>query len=236
MSRKSTHLSRLYAPKSWRINRKETKWITNTVPGTHKKDLSIPLVVALRDNINLISTRRELNYLINNKLIKLNNRFVKTSKVAAGLFDVISLPSVKKYFRVMLDIKGKFNLVEISEKDSSFILLKVIRKTAIRGNKILVTLSNGYNLVYDKKISVNDSVIFDLTTNKIKSILSFSKGDLVYFIRGKRAGKVAKFEEKQSLGIFKRTYIAKLKMDKESIESDMKNLIAIGNGKEVNLA
>jgi ribosomal protein S4E len=66
--------------------------------------------------------------------------------------------------------------------------------------------------------------------------LSFRKGDLVYFIRGKRAGKVAKFEEKQSLGIFKRTYIAKLKMDKESIESDMKNLIAIGNGKEVNLA
>lgn len=235
MSRKSTHMSRLYAPKSWRINRKETKWITNTMPGTHKKDLSIPLVVAVRDNLKLVSTKRELNYLINNKLILLNNKPVNNSKIAAGLFDVIALPKVKKYYRIILDKTGKFNLIEISDKDSNLTLLKVIRKVALNGKEIRVTLSNGYNVKFDKKISVNDTVLFDTSAGKIKSVLSYKKGEMVYFTRGKRAGNIAEYQEMTELGLFKKTYIAKLKLNKEIIESDTKNIMSIGNGKEIKL-
>ena len=233
MSRKSTHMSRLYAPKSWRINRKETKWVTNTIPGTHKKDLSIPLVVAIRDNLKLVSTKRELNYLINNKLILLNNKAVNNSKIAAGLFDVVAFPTVKKYYRVVLDKNGKFMLIEISDKESNLILLKVTRKVAAKGKKIILTLSNGYNINFDKKVSVNDTVVFDTSLGKIKNVLSYKKGEMVYFIRGKRAGNTAEYQEKTELGLFKKTYIAKLKLNKEVIDSDIKNIMSIGNGKEI---
>ena len=151
------------------------KWITNTMPGTHKKDLSIPLVVAVRDNLKLVSTKRELNYLINNKLILLNNKAVNNSKIAAGLFDVVAFPNVKKYYRVVLDKNGKFMLIEISDKESNLILLKVTRKVAAKGKKIILTLSNGYNINFDKKVSVNDTVVFDTSSGKIKNVLSYKK-------------------------------------------------------------
>ena len=231
MSRKSQHLSKISSPKTWQVLRKSTKWITKPTPGPRKKTESLPLVVLLRDILNIVNNKRELKYLINNELVLVNGINYRDTSFPIGLFDVISFPRIKKNYRVILTNKGRINATEISEKEANLLLLQIIGKRKIRKGKLQINLSNGWNILNSKKGNVSDSIVFDTKSKKIVNIFSYKSGAQVYFIRGKRAGTSATFKELKELGRLKKEKIAVLNVGKDTIESNLSNLMVVGGAK-----
>ena len=227
---KQRHISRLAAPRSWQVARKATKWISKPMPGPRTKLEGIPLVVLLRDVAGIIENKRELKYLINTKKILVNGKLYKETRLSVGLFDVISFPTIKKHYRVVLTKLGKLQMFEISNKEANTLLLQVKGKHSITGGKLQVNLSNGWNELTDSKtkVKVGESVLFDLKKKKITENFGFNKGATVYFVRGKRAGHSATFKSLKESGILRRQKIAVLELGKETIESALNNLITVG--------
>jgi small subunit ribosomal protein S4e len=200
------------------------------MPGPRTNAEGIPLVVLLRDVVGMIENQRELKYLINTKQILVNGKIYRETKFPVGLFDVISFPTVKKHYRVVLTTLGKLQAAEISDKEANTLLLQVNEKTSIKGGKLQINLSNGWNVLTDSKtkIKVGESVLFDLKKKKITENFGFSNGSQVYFVRGKRAGHSATFKSLKETGVLRRQKIAVLELGKETIESSLNNLITVG--------
>jgi small subunit ribosomal protein S4e len=232
MSRKTNHISRLAAPSTWKVMRKSLKWIAKTSPGSRRFHESVPLVVLLRDVEGMIENKRELKFLLNSKSILINGKRYNDTNFPIGLFDVISFPNTKKHYRAVLNNKGKLIAKEISAKESNLLLLKISKKQMIRGGKLQMTLSNGWNVLGQKEGSVSDSVLYDLSNDKIKEIISYKSGAKVYFTDGKRAGTIADFKDQKELGILKRDKLVILTIGKETVESSINNLMVIGDKKE----
>ena len=230
---KQRHVSRLAAPKPWQVARKATKWIAKPTSGPRTKAEGIPLVVLIRDVVGMIENQRELRYLINTKQILVNGKLYRDTKFPVGLFDVISFPTIKKHYRVVLTTLGKLQASEISDKEANTLLLQVNEKTSIKGGKLQINLSNGWNVLTDAKtkIKVGESVLFDLKKKKITENFGFDNGAQVYFVRGKRAGHSATFKSLKETGVLRRQKIAVLELGKETIESSLNNLITVGTKK-----
>jgi len=225
-------LSRIASPSSWKVMRKSIKWVAKTSPGPRRSETSIPLVVFLRDVEGMIENKRELKFLLNSKSILVNGKRYNDTNFPVGLFDVVSFPNIKKHYRAVLNDKGKLIAKEIPAKESNLLLLQIRNKQVIRGGKLQMTLSNGWNILGQKKGAVSDSVLYDLSSNKVKEIISYKSGSKVYFTEGKRAGTIANFKDQKELGLLKRNKLAILEIGKEIIESSMNNLMVIGDKKE----
>ena len=164
------HLSRLAAPKTWKVKRKGIKWITKAKTGAHSLKLSIPLRIVLRDMLNYAGTSNEVKKLVNKKEVLIDNKVRTEERFAVGFMDVIDLPKLKESYRVLFDTKGRLTLKKIT-KDTDLKICKIKNKTKVKGITQL-NLFDGKNLLVDKDIyKTGDSIVWDLKTQKIKSHL-----------------------------------------------------------------
>ncbi len=227
---KKQHLSRLSAPKSWPVKRKGIKWIAKPKPGVYSLEFSLPISVVLRDLLHISNTTRETRFMLNSKEILVNNRVITEVNFAVGLFDVISIPKLKKHYRILMSRNNKFVVVEIPEKESTTLLLRIDNKTKIKKGKIQLNLMNGWNLIADKKsYKTKDVLVFDSKTNKIKDVLVAKKGVIVYFFKGKHSGKIAKLDAIRETGILRKNKIARAINDKGEVwETSINNMIVVG--------
>ncbi len=201
-----SHLKRINAPKSWPIRRKKEIFIKRPFSSGHALDKSIPLLVIFRDMLKKVKTRRELNYIIENKGIYLNDKKVRCSKNAAGLMDVISIPETKEYFRILINNRGLLEIISIDENEAKINPLMIRSKTKIRNGKTQINFTNGHNMIVDKdEYKTGDVLVYDFMNKKIKEHLKLEKGTLVYFTRGRYTGRVAQIEEiKEDMIIYKK--------------------------------
>ena len=101
------HLKRLNAPKSWKIKRKGIKFITRPNPGAHSFSLGMPINIVLREIFEYAKTTKEVKNILNNKEVLINGVRRKDHRFIVGFMDIIAIPGIKAYFRVLLDKKGK---------------------------------------------------------------------------------------------------------------------------------
>src|SRR4030042_268158 len=125
----SKHLKRLNAPRTLKLHRKERKWTIRAMPGPHKLDKSIPLGLAVRDYLNLCDTYKEAKRIISNGEILVDGVKRKDIKFPCGLMDVISIPKLKKDYRLLYDRRGKLTLTEISSENAEWKLCRIENKT-----------------------------------------------------------------------------------------------------------
>jgi len=188
------HLKRLNTPKRWNLSKKQTVFIARPRPGSSSKLMSLPLIVVLRDNLKLISTKSEAKSLINEKKIMVNSKPMMDLNYPIGLFDVITIAVINANYRMVLDYKGGLKPIKISEDESSLKLLKLENKKRLKKGQIQLNFSGGKNLISKDKVKINDSVLFDLKKNKIVKVLPIKKGSKVLVIKGKHAGEIAVLE------------------------------------------
>ena len=190
------HISRLNAPKSWTLLRKETKWIARPLPGPHPINRSITINMVLKDLLGYAKTTREVRTILNKGLVKVDGTVRKNHKFPVGIMDVISFEETKEYFRVLLNKKGKIILLPIKKEESTLKPRKIINKTSLKKNKIQVNFFDGINLILKKgKFNTNDTVVFDLSKKETKEILPLEKGALIFIIDGKQVGKIGIVKE-----------------------------------------
>ncbi len=226
---RNQHLSRLAAPRAWPIKRKGIKWVAKPIPGVHNLETSIPLVIALRDLLGFAKISKNIKQALNTRTIFVNNRIETDIRFPIGIFDVLSIPKVKKYYRLIFNAKGKFNFVNISDKDAEILPLKLVNKTVQKKGKVQLNFSNGWNFLADKiECSTNDTILFDLKERKIKNILNLKKGVSVYIIGGKHIGKIGIFDKIKSTGLLKKNKIASIIIDKAKVETSLAYVFVIG--------
>lgn len=215
------HIKRTSIGKFWPIARKGTTFLA---VASHDQTNSIPLVVVLRDILSLIKNKKELKRLINEKQVKINQKDIFEENYPVNLFDVISLPAIKKNYRAFLSRKKKFIFEETSDKESQTKSFKVLSKKILRKGKIQLNLMYGRNIIVKEDIPSGSSVILNLKDNKIVKIILLEKGQNAFVFKGKHAGKSGKIEN-----IFVRggKKIVKITSEKERINVWTKNLILI---------
>ncbi len=185
------HLKSIAAPKSWPIKRKENVFVIRPNPGPHKLENSMPIGLILKI-LSQVKNTREAKRVINQKKVLINKKPAKDIKFQVGLFDVLEFAD--RSYRCLLNKRGKLIFKEINKSDSNISLLKVIKKSKIKGNELQLNLHNGFNIIAGKSDAKTNDVLV-MENGKIKEKINFEKGSTVYIIKGKNLGKIAKIEK-----------------------------------------
>ena len=228
---KINQLSRIAAPDTWPIERKGIKWVAKPYPGTHSLQCSMALNTWLLEILELANIRKNVKRIISAKEVLVNGKAVTEEKFPLGIFDVLSIPKLKKNYRVTINKIGKLTLIEIPEHDAKLVPAKITSIKTIGSSKTQFNCSNGWNILHDKSdYKIGDVVLFDAATRKVVKHLGLKPGNIVFAISGKHVGRIAKLNEIKEIGELKKKRIAILSEDKESWETSLDKIFVIGEG------
>lgn len=216
------HINRKNIERFWPIPRKGTKYIAVS---SHNKKISIPLIVAVRDILNVVRTKKELKRALNEKHVKINEKLVRETNYPISLFDIISINGSKNY-RAILGKNGKLIFEEVSDNTKK--VIKIIGKKILKNGIIQFNLSDGRNFLYNlskdkEKAEINDSILFNFKENKIEKIIKMRNGNKGFVFKGKHAGVVGNIEDILERGGKKLVVIN----NKEKINVWIKNVITV---------
>jgi len=198
-------MKRLNAPRHWMLNKLGGTWAPRPSTGPHKLRECLPVSLILRNRLKYSLTRRETNMIVMRRFVKVDNKVRTDLNYPAGFMDTVSIEKTNDHFRLMYDIKGRFQMVKLDKKEIGFKLLRVqqmskANRTTAGSNPFLagqagaipyVVTHDGRTIRYpDPNIKVNDTVKFDLVKNEIVGFLKFEVGNMVMITRGKNIGRV----------------------------------------------
>jgi len=191
----SKHLKRLNAPRVLQLHRKEKAWAIRSSPGPHKLEKSIPLGMIIRDYLKLADNLKETRKIITNGEILVDGVVRKDYKFPCGLMDVISIPKLKKDYRILYNRRGKITLEPIKSADSNWKLCRIENKTTLKGKKIQLNLHDGRNqLVKKDEYKTGDVLKLYFKDDKIEEVFKFEKGNISMIIGGSHIGELANIE------------------------------------------
>ncbi|MBN1432257.1 MAG: 30S ribosomal protein S4e [Methanomicrobiaceae archaeon] len=194
----SNHMKRLTSPTGWRIAKKENTFVTKTAPGPHNRN-SMPMAVWLRDHMGFTLNMKEVKKVLKDRSIILNGVPCTDPKLGIGVFDIISIPKVDKYFRILRDKKGDYVSVPISAEDAKTRLCKIANKTIVKDGKIQLNLRYGANLIVDTQdYKPRDSIVLSLEEENRFEVIDhfpFAEGNVAMIIGGSHSGKVGRISK-----------------------------------------
>jgi len=187
------HLKRIRTPKSWMLDKLTGVYAPRPRQGPHKLRECLPLQLVLRNRLKYALTGRECDIILNDKdnAVKIDNKVRRDKKYPIGLMDVLSIPKTGDNYRVLYDVKGRFTLVKLKEKEAAFKLCKVKRRV-MGQNKIpyLVTHDARCLRFPDPEISAFDTVKYNVISGKVEDVLKLDVGKTVLVTGGANRGRV----------------------------------------------
>lgn len=194
----SKHLKRLAAPRAVQLHRKEKTWTIKPSSGPHPLEKSISLGLIIRDYLGLCDTYREVKRIIASGDILVDGTKRKNHKFPCGLMDIISIPKLKKDYRILFDKNGKLTLVPISGKDAEWKLCRIENKTIVKGKQIQLNLHDGRNILIKKdEYKTGDVLKISFKDNKISDVFKYEKGTISVIIGGSHIGEMANIQDIQ---------------------------------------
>jgi len=194
------HLKRKPAPTFWPIHRKEAVWTVKPNPGPHPIAESIPLTLVLRDMLGFAKTRGEVRAIISQEKVMVDGEVQREGLFPAGLMDVISIPTMEKWYRVLPSEKGLM-LHPISKDEAGFKLCKIEKKTILKGGNVQLNLHDGRNILINVKdpnkpeedvFKTLDALKINLPTQEVSSHLKLTQGAPALIVGGKNIGRHGK--------------------------------------------
>jgi len=202
------HLKRKPAPAFWPIHRKEAVWTVKPNAGPHSIARSIPLTLVLRDMLGLAKTRGEVKAIVSREKVMVDGKVQKEELFPTGLMDVISIPDVEKWYRMLPSEKG-LTLHPISRDEAGFKLCRVENKIILNGGNLQLNLHDGRNMLIRLKdpkkpeedvFKTLDTVKIALPSQEITGHLKMTEGVPAMIVGGKnvgRHGKVVAIEHRE---------------------------------------
>lgn len=212
------HMKRLRIPSFWKVPKKHAKWATNPRAGPHKKFESIPLLVIVRDILQIVDKGKDAKKIIKMGEVFVDGKHRKDHKYPAGLMDVVSIPKLKADYRIVPTYRG-LKLIEISSVEAKKKICKIENKRSVKRKKtektgakkgtgdsktdarsnIQLNLHDGRNILVKstdaKDYTVGDSLVIDPASNRILDHLKFEEGALSIVVKGKNTGMVGNIEK-----------------------------------------
>ncbi|HIP74175.1 MAG TPA: 30S ribosomal protein S4e [Euryarchaeota archaeon] len=225
------HLKRLAAPKSWKIMRKRRfgVWITNVIPGPHPKEHAVPLRVLVRDILGLADNAREADHIIRSGKVLVDGVVRRDPRFPVGLFDVVEIPQLEKTFRMILDDKGRLLPKEVPSEEKAHKLVRVERKTMVKGGKIQLGTHDGRSFLLDKAddIKPGDVLKISVPDQKILDVYHLREGNLVYVLSGRHAGTVGRINAVNKGDVIRERSVD-LSVEGVTIQTAARNVFVVG--------
>jgi small subunit ribosomal protein S4e len=187
------HLKRMFAPSHWCLDKLSGVYATRPSQGPHKLRECIPMSVLLRSRLKYALSNQESMKICKARdaNIKVDGKVKRDHRYPLGFQDVLSIAKTGEHFRMLYDIKGRFQPHAIDEKESKFKLCKVIRKVLGKNKVPYVVTHDGRTIRFPHPdIKKNDTVKLNLETHEIDSIVKFDNGASVFVTGGNNIGRV----------------------------------------------
>ncbi len=190
------HLKRLATPRSWTLPRKTYVWAIRPSPGPHPQEWAIPLGMVLRDMLGHCDTRKEAMRIIGSRQVFVDGKPVTNNKHPVGLMDIVSFPELKEHYRFLLDGRGHFTAVSLTEKEAKWKMVRIENKTTVKGGLIQLNLHDGRNILMEKDAyKSGDTLKISVPEQKILGHYPLAKGNSAMLIAGKHAGELVHVED-----------------------------------------
>jgi len=164
-------------------------------------------------------------------LIKVDGRIRRNHRFPLGQMDVVTIEKTNEFFRMLLDVKGRFVPHRIDAKEAGFKLCKVVKKY-IGSKKIpYTTTHDGRTFRFPHPdISIGDSLKVNLANNEISSVIKFVNGATVYLTGGNNIGRIGILQSvEKHPGSFDIAHIKD--SNGNSFATRVGNIFVIGDGK-----
>ena len=146
------HTKRFNTPKYIQINKKERTFFYNLRPGPHPKNYSLPLGHIIRDILKIVKTGTEARKVIKLGMILVDGKVKKDPRFPVGLMDVVEIPKLGKYYRILPKMRRGLFPLEIQETEKDFKLCRIKNKTSLRGGgNVQLNLHDGRNIIIPLK-------------------------------------------------------------------------------------
>jgi small subunit ribosomal protein S4e len=153
----------------------------------------IPLLIVVRDMLKLATNSREAKAIINEGNILVDGIPRKDYKYITGLFDIISLPTVNEYYRVLLDANNRFKLYK--EEPGVAKLCRINNKTIVKKGAIQLNLHDGSNVLASNEYKTFDTVMLSIPDRKIIKHIPYKPGNLALVIGGEHSREIGKIKQ-----------------------------------------
>jgi len=190
------HLKRLNAPKHWMLDKMGGTWAPRPSTGPHKLRECLPLVLVLRNRLKYALTKKEVQQILMQRLVKVDGKVRTDVNYPCGFMDVISIEKTDEHFRMMYDAKGRFVLHRLTgnkalAKESQYKLCRVQRVAVGAKGVPYVTTHDGRTIRYpDPLAKLHDVVKVDLASGKATDVVKFESGATCIVTRGQNQGRV----------------------------------------------
>ena len=228
----SKKLKRQMAPLFWGITRKDKRFVVTVKPGGHKKDLSIPSAVFVRDTLKLANTLREAKSVVYGGKVKVDGIIRKSIHHGIGLMDVVELNGISEIYRLVPKDLTVLKPIQIKDSEKTKKLLKVTKKVTIKGKKTQLGFHDGRTLISDAKVNVGDTCLIQVPETKIIDMIKLEKGAQVIVTSGVNVGKMGRIEEIKE-GTFVLLKRALVDIGDRQIEIPTDLIMAVGKDKPV---
>jgi len=192
------HLKRLAAPKHWMLAKLGGIFAPRPSQGPHKLRECLPLVILLRNRLKYALTRKEVLYILKQRVVKVDHRVRTDVTYPSGFMDVITIDRIKQNFRLLYDTKGRFTAHKISEEEGAYKLCKVRRTKICEGGIPYVYTTDSRSIRFPHPdIKRFDTIKFDLKTNKITDFYKFESGNVAMVTAGYNIGRVGTISHRE---------------------------------------
>ncbi|MEM1644289.1 MAG: 30S ribosomal protein S4e [Ignisphaera sp.] len=235
----SSHLKRLAAPAFWPILRKEYKWITKPSPGPHPLERCIPLLVLIRDVLKLAENAREAKKIIFDGEVLIDGRVRRDFKFPVGLMDVVSIPKINMYIRIVPHTIKYLWYISIPKEEANLKLVRIEDKSLVKGNRLQLNLHDGRNILINRedsqKYKTLDGLLIEIPSQRIVQHIPLELNKLAIVINGRNAGRIGKIIEIQEKhGTTRRKFLVTLEEPSgHRFQTILEYVMVIGNDKPV---
>jgi small subunit ribosomal protein S4e len=219
------HMKRMTAPRSWAVPRKVTHWIVKARPGPHDKEGSVPLTLVVRDMLKLCDNAREAGFILSSRTVLVDGRVVTDKKFPVGLMDVVTVAKTGESYRMLMDYKGRLQLVPITDAEKGWKLVRVDGKSTVRGGKTQINTHDGRCILLPKdQYSTGDVLKIDLPSQKIVRSFKLDKGSVALLTGGSHPGTLQTVEAYQ----VRRGSASNIVTFKEGFSTVKENVFVVG--------
>jgi small subunit ribosomal protein S4e len=185
----SSHLKRIVAPKTWPILRKTTKFISRPKPNGQKLEMTMPIVLVMREMLGLVQTAAQARKILRSQEVLVNGKRIFDTDSAVGFMDLISITG--KLYRVLIN---QSNILTVVPTTDELIIQKVTGKTTMSKTKTQLNCASGRNILVEKgDFKVGDSIAID-PKGLITGHYALAPGASVLLTGGSHIGKVGVVE------------------------------------------
>ena len=231
------HLRRSVSPSFWPILRKEYTWTVKPSPGPHPLHRCIPLGIVLRDVLGYAKTMREARRILGERHVEVDGRVVTDYKFPVGLMDVVHIRTTGEYFRAVPHPVKVLTPHPIDKEEAGFKLLRVYRKTTVKGGNLQITFHDGRNFLLRLKDPMNpvedvfktyDTVKMAIPKQEILDHIKMEPGVLALVVDGSHVGFLGRLEDVKTVLKRSRSIVTLKSKDGRVVRTILDYIFAVG--------